>query len=308
MDIDPRLLRIFVAVMHCGSVTRAAERLNSSQPSVSKALKRLEELIGFRLFEPQGRNIHPTPEAQLLLDQALRVERELEETRQRIAEIRRGRPQGVRIAAIPAIAAALLPRAIIEFRAIYPDTTLEVELWRREVILSELDAGRVDLGLLYSTTRSAPAGFRILAEAPTLCVLPRDHRLCAKQVVDAEDLQGEKLLIYHNSLDFADRLWRVLETLNPLPDIVVEASQGAFLRDLVTQNVGISLLDGFTMSDADMRGLVTRPFRPAMPFYLAIADQGPRLTSQGREFIRIVGDIVANLQTNLQENVANTGK
>ncbi|QIE44924.1 LysR family transcriptional regulator [Pseudohalocynthiibacter aestuariivivens] len=301
MNIDPRLLRIFVAVMHRGSVTRAAEQLNTSQPSVSKALKRLEELVGFCLFKPQGRSIQPTAKAQLLLESAMRVERELEEIDHRIMEIRHGRMQGLRIAVTPAIAAALLPRAIIEFRKTYPDTTLEIELWRRELILSELDAGRVEIGLLYSTTQSVPAGFRIVAEAPTLCVLPKGHTLCAKAVVTAADLYGHKLLIYHNSLDFADRLWSVLKTIDPEPEIVIEANQGAFLRDLVINGIGISLLDGFTVMDADMRGLVTRPFLPAMPFYLAIADQEPRLTAQGREFIRIISAIAVQLQMDLQQ-------
>ncbi|MCZ4352718.1 LysR family transcriptional regulator [Roseovarius aestuarii] len=304
MDIDPRLLRIFVAVMHCGSVTRAAEQLNTSQPTVSKAIRRLEELVEFSLFEPLGRSIHPTPKAQLLLEAAIRVERELEDTRHRILEIKRGRTQGVRIAAIPAIAAAILPRAVIEFRKVYPETTLEIELWRRELILSELDAGRVDVGLLYSTTHSVPAGFRVIAEAPTLCVMPVGHPLSTKAIVTAEDLHGHKLVIYHNSLDFADRLWRVVEALDPEPEIVVEASQGAFLRDLVKHNVGISLLDGFTVSDADMRGLVARPFLPAMPFRLAIADQEPRMSPQSREFIRIINDISSQLQSDLEQFVA----
>lgn len=299
MDIDPRLLRIFVTVMHCGSVTRAAERLNTSQPSISKALKRLEEIVGFRLFEPQGRSIYPTSKAQLLLEPALRVERELEETRHRAAEIRRGRHQGVRIAAIPAIAAALLPRAVIAFRAAYPDITLEIELWRRELILSELDAVRVDIGLLYSVTKSVPAGFRIIAEAPIFCVMPQGHPLGERRVVTAKDLQGETLVVYHNSLDYADRIWRVLEALDPMPDIVVEASQGAFLRDLVRHNVGISLIDGFTISDADMRGLVIRPFQPALPFYLAVAEQGQRMSMGGREFMRIFSDLAQQLETDM---------
>ena len=83
--MDPRLLRIFVAVMRYGSVTRAAEQLNTSQPSVSKALKRLEEVVGFRLFEPRGRGLTPTSRGKLLLEPALRVERELEASEQEAA-------------------------------------------------------------------------------------------------------------------------------------------------------------------------------------------------------------------------------
>ena len=296
--MDPRLLRIFVAVMRYGSVTRSAEQLYTSQPSVSKALKRLEEVVGFRLFEPQGRGLTPTSKGKLLLEPALRVDRELEAVRQRAVEIKRGRSRGIRIASIPAIAAALLPRAIVAFRALWPGITLEIETGRRELVLSELDAERVDIGLLYSTTASAPVGFRIIASAPMLCVMPRTHRFVQKRIITPEDLRGEKMVVQHNSIDFADRLWRILTALDPPPDIVVEASQFAFLRDLVRQNVGISLLDGFTVPDAEMRGLVTRPFQPDLPSYLAIADRGQHMPVGGKEFIDVFSKIAANLEEN----------
>ena len=296
--MDPRLLRIFVAVMRYGSVTRSAEQLYTSQPSVSKALKRLEEVVGFRLFEPQGRGLTPTSKGKLLLEPALRVDRELEAVRQRAVEIKRGRSRGIRIATIPGIAAALLPRAIVAFRALWPGITLEIETGRRELVLSELDAERVDIGLLYSTTASAPVGFRIIASAPMLCVMPRTHRFVQKRIITPEDLRGEKMVVQHNSIDFADRLWRILTALDPPPDIVVEASQYAFLRDLVRQNVGISLLDGFTVPDAEMRGLVTRSFQPGLPSYLAIADRGQHMPAGGKEFINVFSKIAANLEKN----------
>ena len=280
--MDPRLLRIFVAVMRYGSVTRSAEQLYTSQPSVSKALKRLEEVVGFRPFEPQGRGLTPTSKGKLLLEPALRVDRELEAVRQRAVEIKRGRSRGIRIASIPGIAAALLPRAIVAFRALWPGITL--------------DAERVDIGLLYSTTTSAPTGFRIIASAPMLCVMPRTHRFAQKRIITPADLRGEKMVVQHNSIDFADRLWRILTALDPPPDIVVEASQYAFLRDLVRQNVGISLLDGFTVPDAEMRGLVTRPFQPDLPSYLAIADRGQHMPAGGKEFIDVFSKIAANLE------------
>ena len=296
--MDPRLLRIFVAVMRYGSITRSAEQLYTSQPSVSKALKRLEEVVGFRLFEPRGRGLTPTSKGKLLLEPALRVDRELEAVRQRAVEIKRGRSRGIRIASIPAIAAALLPRAIVAFRALWPGITLEIETGRRELVLSELDAERVDIGLLYSTTASAPVGFRIIAQAPMLCVMPQTHRFVQKRIITPEDLRGEKMVVQHNSIDFADRLWRILTALDPPPDIVVEASQYAFLRDLVRQNVGISLLDGFTVPDAEMRGLVTRSFQPGLPSYLAIADRGQHMPAGGKEFIDIFSKIAVNLEEN----------
>lgn len=296
MNLDPRLFQVFVTVMRCGSVTRAAEQLNTSQPSISKALKRLEEIVDFRLFEPQGRGLVPTSKGRSLFEPALRVERELEDAQRRAVEIRRGRSQGVRIACIPAIAAGLLPRAIVVFRERWPEMTLEVECWRRELILSELDAGRVDIGLLYSMTTSAPVGFRIIASAPTLCVMSPDHHLCKKHLITPQDLCGEKMVIYHNTIDHSDRFWQMLSVLDSPPDIVVKASQSGLLRDLVHHKVGISLLDGFTISDAEMRGLTTRPFQPALPFYLAIADRGQHMPAGGEDFIEIFSKIAAQVK------------
>ena len=99
------------------------------------------------------------------------------------------------------------------------------------------------------------------------------------------------MVVLHNSIDAADRLWQILTTLDPPPDIVVEASQAAFLRDLVRHNIGISLLDGFTISDAEMRGLVTRPFQPDLPSYLAVADRG---TAYARRRQRIYRCLLQN--------------
>lgn len=291
MDLDPKLLRVFLAVLHNGSVTRAAEALNLSQPSVSKSLRRLQSVVGFALFEPRGRSIHPTSEAQLLREAALRVERELEAVRHRVIQIRQGRRGGFRIGAIPAIATTLLPRAIVEFRRQRPETLVEVELWRRERIVSEFDSHRIEIGLIYSATPDAPSGFRILANAPLKCLLPVGHHLCAMDVVTAEDLKRERMVIYHHSLDFTDALWHLIEGLTPMPNIVVEASQAAFLRDLVRRGIGISLIDGFTAADETLADMTSRPFHPELPFYIAAADRGAGMSADARAFLKIVADL-----------------
>ena len=288
MDIEPRLLRVFVTVLRCGSVTRAAIELNTTQPSVSKALKRLETLVGFRLFEPRGRGIHPTKEAQILREDALRVERELEAVRHRIIQIRQSRQRGIRIAAIPAMTTVLLPRAIAEFTKSHRAVSVEVETWRREKILFEFDAGRVDIAIIYSASQSVPSGFNIVANAPLRCLMPEGHRLTSKPLITVDDLKSENLVIYHHSLELADTLWRLLENVSPMPNIVVEASQGAFLRDLVRDGVGISVIDGFTANNAAEKDMVSRPFHPTLPFYVAIADHGPKLSSDAKHFLSIL--------------------
>jgi DNA-binding transcriptional LysR family regulator len=295
MDIDPRLLRIFVIVMRCGSATRAAEELNTTQPSISKALHRLERAVGFRLFERRGRTLYPTAKAQLIREDALRLERELEAIGRRISEIRRGREAGFSVASNPVFATTILPRAIVELRRSRPKSTLKVEVWRTERILGELDAGRVDIGLIHSSTENVPSGFRIVANAPLKCVLVPEHPLCSASVITAQDLCKEGLIVYHNSLEFADSLWRLLENLDPMPEIIVEASQSALLRDLVRHRVGIALLDGFTAADTTLNDIVVRPFQPSLPFHLAIASRGSRLSADAREFLSILKTVALDI-------------
>ena len=168
-------------------------------------------------------------------------------------------------------------------------------VWRTERIIAELDAGRVDIGLIHSSSENVPSGFKIIASSPLKCVLPPGHRLCNADVVKAQDLRNERLIAYHNSLDFADTFWRVIEGVDPPPEIVVEASQSALLRDLVRYRVGITLLDGFTASDTMLTDMVVKPFVPSLPFHLAVASRGSRLSADAREFLSILIGVVTEI-------------
>jgi len=216
------------------------------------------------------------------------VEREIEAIHRKVSEIRSGREAGFSVASIPAFATTVLPRAIVELRRVRPKSTLKVEVWRTERIIAELDAGRVDIGLIHSSSENVPSGFKIIASSPLKCVLPPGHRLCNADVVKAKDLRNERLIAYHNSLEFADMFWRMIESLDPMPEIVVEASQSALVRDLVRYRVGITLLDGFTASDTMLNDMVVKPFEPHLPFHLAMASRGSRLSADARDFLSIL--------------------
>jgi DNA-binding transcriptional LysR family regulator len=73
MDLDPRLVKYFAAVAHAGNVTRAAERLQLSQPALSTAVKQLEQQLGVALLERSGRGFELTPAGELLLVRGLEL-------------------------------------------------------------------------------------------------------------------------------------------------------------------------------------------------------------------------------------------
>ncbi len=107
-----RQIEVFHAVYSCGSVTRAAEVLNVSQPSVSKVLAHAEQQLGYALFDRVKGKFIPTPEANQLFAQVTQVNDSVDRLRQLAANLRSMEKGTIRIAATPAFGIDFLPGAI----------------------------------------------------------------------------------------------------------------------------------------------------------------------------------------------------
>ena len=143
--IDSALLKTFAVVAETEHITRAAERLNCVQSAVSMQIKRLEDTLQVRLFERRGRGIRLTPEGQILLRFAHRMNRMTDEV---LVEMGRRLPPGrVRIAATD-ITMCYMPRVLERLHAHHPMIDVELHCNRSWEALDALDAGDVDLAFV----------------------------------------------------------------------------------------------------------------------------------------------------------------
>ena len=145
LPIDSALLRTFAVVAEMQHFTRAAERLNCVQSAVSMQIRRLEDMLRVRLFERRGRGIKLTPEGEILLRFAHRMNRMTDEV---LVELgRHASPGQVRIGATD-ITMCYMPKVLETLHARHPMIDIDLHCNRSWEALDALDAGETDIAFV----------------------------------------------------------------------------------------------------------------------------------------------------------------
>jgi LysR family transcriptional regulator, transcriptional activator of the cysJI operon len=182
-----RHFSIFVAVCETGSMTKAAERLSISQPSVSQAVKELEEGYATSLFERLGKRLVVTEAGNLCLDYAKRILKSKDDLAEAIRE--KGLAGPIRVGATVTIGTYLLPRIIsLSSRKLYPvvENTARIERLLLE--------GALDLGLVEGET-SSPALERKHFYKDSLVIVCSPENPAWRRKLRPRDLKGRGFYI-----------------------------------------------------------------------------------------------------------------
>jgi DNA-binding transcriptional LysR family regulator len=225
-DLD--LLRTFVAIVDNGGFTRAAERIGRTQSTVSLQIKRLEDGLGHRVFERDGRGLLVTPQGEILATYARQVLRLCDEARSRIMEpdiegtVRLGTPED--------FATLHLPDILARFARSHPRIALEVNCDFTVNLLDGFSRGEYDL-ILFKREPLGPAGgiavwreALVWAATPRLVLDPAEPlRLVLAPV---PDIYRKRALA---ALDAIGRPWRIVYTSPSLAGLqaAVRAGLGA---------------------------------------------------------------------------------
>jgi len=190
MDVDLRKLRYFVAVAEELHFGRAAERLYIAQPVLSRQVRALEEELGAKLFVRTKRSTELTPAGRQLLDDAKPLLASADAVRRRVAQAARG-PKTFTVGFMPGITVTPAVRA---FAAAHPDLEVEVIRTTWDDQVDVLHDGRADVSIVRLPIDQAGLSLRPLFEEPRVAMLPSDHRLAGKPMIDITDLADEHLL------------------------------------------------------------------------------------------------------------------
>ncbi|EEE5365705.1 LysR family transcriptional regulator [Salmonella enterica subsp. enterica] len=142
-----RHLHTFVAVAQQGTLGRAAETLNLSQPALSKTLNELEQLTGTRLFERGRLGAQLTVPDEQFLTHAVKVLDALNTAGQALNRKEDASADVVRVGALPTAALGILPAAIGRFHQQQKSTSLQVATMNNTMLLAGLKSGEIDLGI-----------------------------------------------------------------------------------------------------------------------------------------------------------------
>ncbi|EKT8860071.1 LysR family transcriptional regulator [Salmonella enterica] len=174
-----RHLHTFVAVAQQGTLGRAAETLNLSQPALSKTLNELEQLTGTRLFERGRLGAQLTVPGEQFLTHAVKVLDALNTAGQALNRKEDASADVVRIGALPTAALGILPAVIGRFHQQQKSTSLQVATMNNTMLLAGLKSGEIDLGIGRMSDPELMSGLNyelLFLESLKLVVRP-DHPL-----------------------------------------------------------------------------------------------------------------------------------
>lgn len=168
---------VFLALADTLSFRRTALQLHLSQPAVSGTVARLEEMLGARLFDRSTRSVALTEAGRVFAEQARFLRHQMDETARRVravAEVQVGR---LALAALPSLAAGVVPRVLARFAAAHPGVQLELFDSLAGPAFEMVRAGRVDFALTAANPDYTDLDWAPLACDTFVLLLPTEHPL-----------------------------------------------------------------------------------------------------------------------------------
>ncbi|MFC5469595.1 LysR family transcriptional regulator [Cohnella suwonensis] len=252
-------LRLFHVVAELGSVTKAAERLNVSQPAVTGQIKKLERELGLRLFSPRGRGILLTDSGRALAAEAIRLFSLEADIERAISRLRDGTAGVLTIAATYLPANYLLPDLVAEYKSRYPDVNVR---------LSTVGSARAtELLLRYEADLAVVGGARIAN--PLLKTWPwrkddmwfvahAGHRLAGRETTLA-DIVSEPFASREEGSYSREQLKALcLAAHVRMPEIGLETNGYGELLRVVAKGYGIAYLSALEAREEVERGTLRR--------------------------------------------------
>jgi DNA-binding transcriptional LysR family regulator len=261
-----RQLEIFRAVMVSGSASRAAELLGITQPAVSRAIGELEQRIGFALFDRVKGRLVPTPEGQLFFRDVTASFVGLDSLRAAAARIRDFGSGAVRIASLAALGSTLVPRAVRIFRAKNPQIAITLQIASSSSVRDYVMNGQFDIGLAADEVDLTGVDHSVFASFRAVCAMAANHPLAHRPVVRAVDLDGVEFLALAPEDRARTRMTEAFEAANVRPQITIETPNSATICALALSGAGIGLVNPAAADGFQERGLILRPFEPAVYF------------------------------------------
>lgn len=194
MNVTLRQLRAFIAVAEVNHFTRAAERLELSQSTVSTLVRELEANLGLRLLDRHTRMLRLTPAGAEILPLARKAMADLDSVLGSSSELRtlgRGR---VTIAAASLQAALMLPRVIRDYCVRYTGVKVNICDVTEHEVIEKVRSGEVDFGLGSAVGASHDIASRSLTTDVFVAVMPSDHALARAKTLTWRELKDIPLI------------------------------------------------------------------------------------------------------------------
>ncbi len=267
-------LRYIVAVGRTLHFGKAAESCFVSQPTLSVAIKKLEEELGVILFERGMSEIQPTPVGKKVIEQAQQVLTQAEHIRQLANEGKEQLKEPLRLGIIYTIGPYLLPHLIPLLHQLAPEMPLIIREDFTENLRNSLKSGEIDIAILSLPFEEPGLNTHLLYEEPFVLAIPSNHRWAKRKNIQPGELGEETLLLLGAGNCFREQVLAACPDCIPAPNPqesslqkTLEGSSLETMRQMAASGVGITVLPCSSAGKGmDVNGLLTiKPFSDPTP-------------------------------------------
>lgn len=251
-----RQIEVIRAIMVAGTVNGAAQLLNVSAPGVSRVMKHAESVLGVHLFSRRRGRFIPTTEAKGIVDQVNDIYRKVENLQSSIEALKRGTATVFSIASVPSISQFVMPRAIERLRQKYPDLVLNIDILKIEEAIDYLLYRRGELVAMSYRLDRPGMNSHPLAKGELVAIVAEDHPLAKSPEVSVRELARFPLIGVDPHDPYGKILAKAFTNHGQPYELSIKARFAQTVLSLVRQNLGIAVIDEFSVAAPVIQGIV----------------------------------------------------
>jgi LysR family transcriptional regulator, low CO2-responsive transcriptional regulator len=238
-------LHIFAAVAQEKSMTKAAERLQMSQPAVSIQVKKLQDHFGIELFEVIGKQLYLTEAGRELYQAQILVQQSLENAEMGLSQLRGAIKGSLRIAAV-STAKYVMPYILGAFQKQHANISISLKVSNRAEVISALRENSCDFAVFSQLPTDLALDYTDLMDNPLVFAAAKDHPKLGMQLKVAH-LKDEALVLREQGSGTRMVMEELFEKEDMRIDPVMELSTNEGVKHAIMAGIGISLVSEFSL-------------------------------------------------------------
>jgi DNA-binding transcriptional LysR family regulator len=263
--LNLRQIEAFKAVIENGSISSAARVVHISQPAMSKLIAHFEADTSLKLFDRLKGRLAPTECGMRLYTEINRIFAGVRQVENAAEAIRREEGGQLVVGVMPALSGSFIQRATTGFLKDRRNMFCSVQSLGSLLIVDWLVARKLDVGLVSARIDNPYVTLEPLMEHPLVCIMPLDHPLATKSLIEPQDLDQIPFAAFNPEGDIGHRVEDMFEAFGVKAQIVLVTNAAPTLCEFVAAGLGVSLIHPLMMSGVEDR-LAVRRFAPEILF------------------------------------------
>jgi DNA-binding transcriptional LysR family regulator len=271
MFMELRDLKAFMAVVEQGSFTKAANVSFVSQPSLSKSIKKLEETLQVELLNRSTRKVELTDAGSIVFQQGQKILHGVQELHILLDDLLNIKTGAIKLGIPPLIGTLFFPDIARKFHQLYPEVHLELVERGAKMVEMLVENGDVDMGIVVLPADERKFSVQPFVEDQFFVFMNESHPLAKEDSIALKDLKNETFIIFAEEFTLHDYIIKSCKSVGFTPIVGYKSSQWDLILELVSSNLGVTLLPfsiAAKQTNANVRTIPLHQFH--MPWRLGI--------------------------------------